>query len=47
MSAGWIVLILSLVMVLGGALPLIRKRGPGQVPLPPRKETLKDWRSEK
>lgn len=47
MSTGWIVFILTLVFVLGGLLPLLGKRGAGPTPLPPRKETLKDWRGEK
>jgi hypothetical protein len=47
MSTGWIILILILLVVLAGVLPLISKRGLNLTPLPPRKETLRDWRSEK
>lgn len=46
MSAGWIFVGLAVVLVIGGALPLIKNRGPDRTPLPPRKETLKDWRNE-
>jgi hypothetical protein len=30
----------------GVALPLISKRDADKTPLPPRKETLRDWRNE-
>ncbi len=46
MNEGWIILGICLVVVLGGALPLIRPRG-DDTPPPPTKETLRDWRSEK
>ncbi|MEF8722960.1 hypothetical protein [Candidatus Accumulibacter phosphatis] len=46
MSAGWIVFGICVVFVIGGALPLISKRGANTPPLP-RKETLRDWRNEK
>ncbi len=45
MSNAWIALGICVVFVLGAALPLIRKRD--QPPLPPPKETLRDWRNEK
>ncbi|MBK7956302.1 MAG: hypothetical protein IPK02_21455 [Candidatus Accumulibacter sp.] len=45
MNAGWIILAICIVFVLGAALPLIRDRGAN--PPPPRKETLRDWRNEK
>ena len=46
MSTGWIVFGICIVFVIGGALPLISKRG-GSTPPLPRKETLLDWRNEK
>jgi hypothetical protein len=46
MSDVWIVLAICLLFVLGAALPLIRDRGSDKT-LPPRKETLRDWRNEK
>ena len=46
MSAGWLFIGLAVVLVIGGALPLIKDRGAARTPLPPRKETLKDWRNE-
>jgi hypothetical protein len=46
MSAGWLFIGLAVVLVVGGALPLIKDRGAARTPLPPRKETLKDWRNE-
>lgn len=45
MSAGWWFLALTVVVVLGAALPLLKSRGQDRTPLPPRKETLKDWRN--
>lgn len=45
MSAGWIFLGLSVVIVLGAAIPLLKDRGAERTPLPPRKPTLKDWRN--
>jgi hypothetical protein len=47
MSDVWIVLAICLLFVLGGALPLIRNRESDKTNLPPRKETLRDWRNEK
>ncbi len=47
MNEGWIVLAICLLFVLGAALPLIRDRGADKTNLPPRKETLRDWRNEK
>lgn len=44
MNEGWIVLIVCIVFVLGAALPLISKRGQDRTPLPPKQETLRDWR---
>lgn len=46
MSDFWIVIIVCLFFVIGGAIPLIRDRGHSRTPLPPRKETLRDWRHE-
>lgn len=40
-----IVLGICLVVVLSGALPLLRKRPQDEKLLPPAKETLRDWRS--
>lgn len=47
MNEGWIVLGICLIFVLGAALPLLKARQPDNTPLPPAKETLHDWRSEK
>ncbi len=47
MNEGWIVLGICLAFVVGVALPLISKRGADKTPLPPRRETLRDWRNEK
>lgn len=47
MNEGWIILGICLILVLGGALPLIRPPRRNDVPPPPPKETLRDWRSEK
>lgn len=47
MSEGWIVLGGVIFFVLSAALPLLRKDRPGGLPLPPAKETLRDWRKEK
>lgn len=47
MNDGWIVLGIIVVLMLGAALPLLRKDPPSNTPLPPAKETLRDWRSEK
>lgn len=46
MSDFWWVIGVCMLFVIGGALPLIRERKGGPTPLPPRKETLKDWREE-
>jgi hypothetical protein len=45
MNNGWIVFGICLIVVLGGALPLIKRRD--YTPPPPPKETLRDWRKEK
>ncbi|MBS1158769.1 MAG: hypothetical protein H6R15_1188 [Proteobacteria bacterium] len=45
MNNGWIVLGICLIVVLGAALPLIKRRH--DEPPPPPKETLHDWRNEK
>ncbi|MCP5267799.1 MAG: hypothetical protein H6943_02040 [Zoogloeaceae bacterium] len=45
MSDIWIALIICFVVVLSGALPLIRKRG-NDIPPPLPKETLRDWRND-
>jgi len=47
MNEGWIVLVIIVIFLLGAALPLLRKDRPGERPLPPAKETLHDWRSDK
>ena len=46
MSAGWWFLGLTVVLVLGAVLPLIKGRGVDRTPLPPRPETLRDWRKD-
>ena len=46
MNEGWIVFGICVIFILGAAIPLIRNRGADRTPLPPRKETLRDWRSE-
>ncbi len=46
MSEIWIALIICIVIVLSGALPLLRDRRQQRTPLPPRPETLRDWRKE-
>ena len=45
MNEGWIILGICLIVVIGGALPLIRPRN--DPPPPPPRETLRDWRNEK
>jgi len=47
MNEVWIVFGICVVFILGAALPLIKRRGTHETPLPPRKETLRDWRNEK
>jgi hypothetical protein len=47
MNEGWIVFGICIIFILGAAIPLIKNRGPDRTPLPPRKETLRDWRNEK
>lgn len=42
-NEGWLALVACIVVVLSGALPLLRDRRRGTPP-PPRKETLRDWR---
>jgi hypothetical protein len=46
MNDGWLVLGFCLIFVLGAALPLINSRRTDNTPLPPPKETLRDWRGE-
>lgn len=46
MNEGWIVLGICIIVVLGAALPLISKRDRDHTPLPPPKETLRDWRKD-
>ena len=46
MSEIWIALIICIVIVLSGALPLLRDRRQQRTPLPPRPETRRDWRKE-
>lgn len=47
MNEAWIILGAVVIFMLSAALPLLRKEQPGDTPLPPKKETLRDWRSEK
>jgi len=47
MNEGWIVLGIIVIFLLSAALPLLRKDRPGDTPLPPPKETLRDWRNDK
>jgi len=47
MSEIWIAVILCIVVVLSGALPLLRDRHQQRRPLPPRPQTLRDWHQEK
>lgn len=47
MSEAWIAIGICAVLVIGAAVPLLRDRGAKQTPLPPRPETLHDWRKEK
>jgi hypothetical protein len=46
MTAVWIVLGLCIVFVLGAAVPLLRDRHADRMPLPPKPETLRDWRRQ-
>lgn len=46
MSGIWIAIVVCIVVVLSGALPLLRDRHNQRTPLPPRKETLRDWHKE-
>ena len=46
MNEGWIIFGLIVVFILGAALPLLRQDHSSNTPLPPAKETLRDWRSE-
>jgi len=46
MSEIWIAVIICIVIVASGALPLLRDRHQQRTPLPPRPETLRDWRKE-
>ena len=45
MSEIWIAVILCIVVILSGALPLLRDRHHERT-LPPPRETLRDWRKE-
>jgi hypothetical protein len=45
MNDGWIVFGIIVIFLLSAALPLLRKSRPGDTPLPPAKETLRDWRN--
>lgn len=47
MNEGWIVLGIIVIFLLSAGLPLLRKDRPGDTPLPPAKETLRDWRKDK
>jgi hypothetical protein len=48
MNAGWIIFGVCVLFIVSGMIPLLRNRsGRDRTPLPPRKETLRDWRSEK
>lgn len=42
---GWIVLGICFAVLLGAALPLLTERDSKRTPLPPPKETLRDWRN--
>ncbi len=44
MSTGFLIFGLCVIVVLAGALPLLRDRGAPKNPPPPR-ETLRDWRN--
>jgi hypothetical protein len=46
MSEIWIAVIICIVVILSGALPLLRDRHNQRAPLPPRKETLRDWHKD-
>jgi hypothetical protein len=49
MSDLWIALAICAVLIVSAAMPLIKERGKPKGPprLPPRPETLHDWRKEK
>ncbi|MDP3537892.1 MAG: hypothetical protein Q8S26_04230 [Azonexus sp.] len=47
MNEGWMVVGLIMIFIVGVALPLLRKDHPSNTPLPPAKDTLRDWRNEK
>ncbi|HXE37829.1 MAG TPA: hypothetical protein VN639_05090 [Azonexus sp.] len=47
MNEGWVVFGVIAIFMIGAALPLLRKNHPSNTPLPPKKETLHDWRNEK
>ncbi len=47
MNTGWIIFVVCVIFILGAAIPLIKDRKHDRTPLPPRKETLRDWRNEK
>ena len=46
MSEIWIAVIACIVVILSGALPLLRDRHQQRTPLPPRPETLRDSHKE-
>ncbi len=46
MSEIWIAVIVCIVVILSGALPLLRDRHQQRTPLPPRPDTLRDWHKE-
>jgi hypothetical protein len=46
MITWWIVLGICVVFVLAAAIPLLRSGDPDRDRLPPRKETLRDWRND-
>lgn len=46
MNAGWIIFGVCVFFIIGAAIPLIKDRRHDRTPLPPKKETLRDWRKE-
>ena len=46
MNVGWIVFGDIVVVLIGAAMPLLRRDHPSNTPPPPAKETLRDWRKE-